>query len=219
MPDKSLREVLPLVNVFASATPTPLILEHLRKAAIRFCEMTLCWRMTATETIAAAPFSFSDVPDNALIHQVDDMYFGDPEDNRWLTPRQWSDTSPSTLTLTGLPTQWTQESLNTFYVLPYEAGDVIARLILKPRDAPAVGASAATINTVPDFMVDHHAQALAHGALETLMALPATITADANAAMVNYHKGLFTEATGAAQVLYAKGGQARRPLRTKASFL
>lgn len=213
-------EFLPMVLPYAAGCPDFVAEQHIRLAAIEFCERTRCWRY-----IAKAAFDTNNEtiisPDYATIHEIENAWWN--EEVR-LTPLQFNDAHPSDLTETtdqgGPPRHFTQLNDNSITVLPLGAGDLRLTVFLKPRSGSSFGYDAGFplrdyYNQVPRFLFLQHAEAIANGALERILRLPGQDFSNPGQAAV--HRQLFDQAMDK-MFSHNLRGQQRARRRTKTQF-
>lgn len=221
-----IKEFLPYVLPMAPGAPSIVAEQHIRLAAIEFCERTKCWRKVTTQTIDAQNKVALVAPYYAAIYQIEYASFtaeGYPK--RPLEPTQYSDlsdTHQAGLDEIGPPRYLTQDSPNTVTVYPIMPGDLEISLFLKPRvgtdfqigtpDDPIQDA----FNLVPDFLLTQWGDAIACGALSKLLMQPQTRWHDPQSA--SYY---FQKFERACDQHFSQGmqGQQRAPLRTKPRYL
>ncbi|MBU9386638.1 phage adaptor protein [Burkholderia multivorans] len=204
--DEFLTKVLP----FAPGCPEPTAFEHIRNAAIEFCEETRLWRFEDTFDLGDDP-NVVCVPQGAVIHELERCDFNgqklDPRSLDWLDdhcPAWRSDTNM----LTGSPKWFTQICPDTVRVvpMPIERGRLRVWLRLKPSE---------DADQLPDFIAAQHRTVIACGALAAILMLPGQTFSDPNRAA--YFQAKFDQALGRKSKLQATGQQ-RAPIRTKANF-
>ncbi len=157
------------VIIDVAGAPMPLVEREVRYASIDFCDFTMAWRVPLDEVPivgGTSEYEFT-LPDDSVIATV--FYLGQdgvrllPTTERVLDDDQgaWR-ASDSTATAA----QW-------FY-LPDRTK---VRLALTPSAAGLMGLTVAlkpgqTAKTLPDFIFEHHVEALRAGALARLLAQP-----------------------------------------------
>jgi hypothetical protein len=204
---KSLDTLAPSIKVYAPGVADPTMFFGIRQAAIEFCERTRLWRYEDDFTVTADDGEVISAPNGAEIHEVEAVFFNgqelDPKATSWLDDhmRGWR-----TGELTGLPKYYTQTEPDTIRLAPQEAGQVNVSVWLKPsQDA----------DELPDWIVDQHREAIAHGALARILLIP-------NQSFTNPELGAAFAASFGRRLdeLCNKGftGQQRAPKRTKATF-
>lgn len=225
-----IKEFLPYVMPMAPGAPSIVVEQHIRLAAIEFCERTKCWRKISTIDIAddneLALTGQSVAPDYAAIHHIEYASFtaeGYPK--RPLVPTQYSDLSDShaaRLDEAGPPRYITQTTPNTVTIFPIMPGTLEVSLFLKPRvgsdfvqgtaDDPIQDA----FNQVPDFLLTQWGETIASGALSKLLMQPQTRWHDPKSAAFYFQK--FERAC---DQHFSQGvkGQQRAPMRTKPRYL
>lgn len=158
-------DFLPEMRAHVEAVPDPAAYRFIRNAARMLCETTRIWREIVTMTISGdLEERFTSVPD-ANIVEIEYAEINDVE----LKPKtpdeldelvtQWSDPDSTASS----PKYITQLGPNSFTLVPRVAGSLLMRLILKTsRDAL----------TLPEFLLDEHAEAIGKGAAGQAMKTP-----------------------------------------------
>jgi hypothetical protein len=214
MPQVLIHNFLPLMLQHAPSMPSIVAAEHLRQAAIIFCERTRCWRQSVEVTVTGNPTAIT-VPLDAVVHEIESAYW--PDVNEPLTPASYADFTPSEIN--GVPDaqtppKWiTQAAPDTFILLPAATGTVTLNLFLKPPAGGPFGADPIQ-STLPDLLYNHHAQYLAFGGLATALMVPDQAVFDPKRA------GHFAQQFQARIDAMASGfrrGQQRTRLRTRRS--
>lgn len=218
-PDTPLSAFLPYVLPHAMMVPEPVAEFNLRLAAIEFCEKTRCWRHAVSVAVSSNNQTLV-APDFTTIHEFEEA----THDGRLLTPTQYTSLPPQVLSgelVEGLPVWISQTEPGLVTIFPYATGTLRMTVFLKPRHGTQFGADATNplrdaLNIVPAFMLSQHAEALAHGALKRILAVPGKPWSDPGRAM--YHKTEFDMACGGS---FASNmtGQQRAPIRTKPQFM
>lgn len=219
-------EFLPYVMPSAPGAPSIVAEQHIRLAAIEFCERTKCWRKIVTKDLEDANTGVIVAPYYAAIHQIEYASFSaDGYPKRPLEPTQYSDisdTQRSDLEQSGPPRYLTQLSPNTVTIYPVMPGTLELSLFLKPRVGTDFVAGTPDdpiqdgLNLLPDFMLTQWGEKIACGALARLLLQPQTRWYDPQRAA--YYAQKFDDACNAH---FAQGiqGQQRAPLRTKPRYL
>lgn len=200
---------LPIVLPYVTGCPDFLAVAQLRLAAIEFCERTKCWR-SISSTVLAANGQALVTPATATIHLIEEATL----DGRKLEPTQFTDIAPDELAsqaATGLPSYITQIEAGKVQIYPFTAGGTLrVSAFLKPRSDAAFNTD--PLNplddanaVVPDFLFMQDAEAIAHGAIGRLYALPAQkFSNDQKAAA---YLGLFNQACNARFARHMTGQQ------------
>lgn len=215
-----LTEFLPYVEPHVAQCPRPTMERALRMSAIELCEKARVWRHNITATLTVAQNVALVAPAYSAIQEIEAA----THNGNLLTPLAYLDADPDELTgiaSTGKPEFISQQSLDTVAVYPFAAGTLRLSVFLKPRLGQLYGTDAAdplhdAYNMVPDFMLAHHAETLAHGALARLMAVPNQVWT--NPSLAGFYMQSFGDRCNAAKVSAIKGQQ-RAPLRTKARWM
>lgn len=204
---KSFDELLPNILPYAPGCAIPAAYVAIREAAAEFCERTRLWRHADDFDITEDDAEGITTPYGSVLHEIELVQF----DGCDLGPRttQWLDAFEHGWragTLTGKPQYVTQTDPNTLRVVPHQTGHVNLFLILKPSiDA----------EELPDFLIDQYREAIAHGALSRLLAVPGKPYSNpqlATAFIQSWVSRLDTLSTMGAS------GQQRARTRTRASF-
>ena len=199
---------LPKVLPYAPGCPEPTAFEHIRNAAIEFCEETKLWRFEDSFELGSEP-NIVCAPQGAVIHQIERCDFnGERLEPRSLdsldhqAPDWRSDERP----LTGQPAWFTQVHPDTIQVVPHALGRVKVWLRLKPSE---------DAEQLPDFIASQHRALIGWGALASLLLLPGQPFSEPNRA--TYFQGKFDQALGRKSRLQSTGQQ-RAPIRTRPQF-
>ena len=197
-------EILSEARVYAPLAPEPLLVRFFREVAREFCSTTLAWRDTDEFTIEQAEETLCTVQ-AAEIMSVDEARLDGtqltPVTLAWLDERRpgWRD-----LTDAAAPARWiTQVQPDTLIVVPFSAGRLAIRVTLQPSR---------TTQTLPRFLIDHHAALLGKGAAGRTLVTPGEW---ANPQLGAALYGEFRAALPGDKARTAKGQQ-RAPLRTRA---
>lgn len=199
---REIADLMHLILPHAQACPEPTAVQHLRWAAMKFCEATRIWRSCTTFDVQGGCDEILCTPQHAQIFEIEQAWYNSIE----LEPkaagdfdRQYDDSQP----------RWiSQVNSNTVRLVPgaQETGALRLNLFLKPsRDA----------EDFPDFF-DEFEQTLADGALSRILVLPNQPFTDPGMAGAfgasfqmeldrNFNRNL--------------RGQQRAPMRTRARFL
>lgn len=204
----NLEDFLTKVLPFAPGCPEPTALEHIRNAAIEFCEETKLWRFDDTFEAGDEP-NIVCAPQGAVIHQIERCDFNgrklDPAGIGWLDEHM-PDWRSDERTSVGAPSYFTQVCPDTVRVVPHQAGRLKVWLRLKPAE---------DAEQLPDFIASQHRNLIGWGALAGLLMLPGQPFSDPNRA--TYFQARFDQALGRKTRLQSTGQQ-RAPIRTKATF-
>lgn len=199
-----LTKVLP----FAPGCPEPTAIEHIRNAAIEFCEETRLWRSEDTFEVGDDP-NVVCTPQGAVIHDIERCDFNgkrlDPASISWLDEHH-PDWRSDEFKLQGPPRYFTQVCPDTVRVVPFQQGRLKVWLRLKPAE---------DAEQVPDFIATQHRSTIGWGALAGILMLPNQTFTDPNRA--TYFQAKFDQSLGRKSKLKATGQQ-RAPIRTKAQF-
>ena len=210
-----LAHFMPLVMPYAPTAPEPIVMLHLRLAAREFCKDTRCWREIITTEITANPIE-PDLSCAATIVAVQSAMLN----GRDLTPVPFIEAEIDTyLTKVGRASEFTQDQMDRFIIMPFEPGTLVMSLYLAPSAGPkrmARDPQAEAQNQVPAFLFDEHVEAIAHGALSRIMSIPAQEYTNGN--MAGFFAAKFDQAKGEATTAAIKGKQ-RAPIRTKPRWM
>lgn len=203
-----LEEFLTKVLPFAPGCPEPTAFEHIRNAAMEFCEETKLWRFEDTFEVGDDP-NVVCVPQGAVIHEIERCDFNgkrlEPVGIGWLDEHH-PDWRSDEFRLDGVPRYFTQVCPDTVRVVPHQHGRLKVWLRLKPSEEA---------DQLPDFIAAQHRNLIGWGALAGILMLPNQTFSDPNRA--TYFQGKFDQGIGRKSKLQATGQQ-RAPIRTKASF-
>lgn len=199
---REIAEMMHLILPHAQACPEPTAVQHLRWAAMKFCEASRIWRSCQEFNVTGGCSEVMCVPQHAQIFEIEQAWFND----RKLEPqsagyfdRQYDDSQP----------RWiTQNGSNSVRLVPgaQEQGVMRLNLFLKPsRDA----------EDFPDFL-DEFEQEIADGALSRILVIPNQPFTDPQMAMS--FGGSFQAALDRNFNRNLRGQQ-RAPVRTKARYL
>lgn len=181
----------------------------IRRVASEFCARTKCWRERVLVTVTDTSFTAYQptLPAHAKVHVIEGAWFDGAE----LEPVAFNDLSPQELAaVTGRPRVITQRTDGQIRVAPRATGSLVLNLILKP---PAAGPAAYTL---PDMLLEEHADAIASGALERLLGMSGKPWSDLGAASI--HAGRYERAVAKATARNQRGQQ-QTPRRTRAHFI
>lgn len=155
--------LLPLIAPYAPAAPIPTIRQHLRLAAVEFCERARVWRDVMRADVPIQPNYQLYDPNFAVIHVIEAAWF----DDEALEPMGFAGFSPADLEKEGPPKYVTQVDPETIAIVPRAAGTLSVTVLLKP---PAVGGT--FDEALPGIFEYQYGPALAAGTLASLLALP-----------------------------------------------
>lgn len=189
--------------------PIPLLTHHVRESVIAFCRATRLYRYEASINSVAgtAQYAFG-LPSNTDLVDVLSVAYED----RPLDPA-------SPLALDGLIQEWrTAQGMVEFYFLPTPATPTV-QLVRAPDESVtgAIRVTAAVAPTrastdCPDWLLTRYSNAVADGALGTLLVMRGEPWYDPERAL--YHERLFMVALGAGNAKAGRGNT-RAPLRTR----
>jgi|GEM_PF-993873 len=218
-PNTPLSTLLPYVLPHVPGCPDPVAEFELRMAAIEFCERTRCWRHMVQVEIASNNRTII-APSFSQIHEFEEA----THNGLKLTPSLWTEGDPDELSgqvREGLPQFITQFAPGQVSIRPFRAGTLRVSAFLKPCHGNAFGYDIEdplrdAYNTIPAFMRDQYADALAKGALARLHGLPEERFTDPNrSAEARAYFNLACDSAFAANLK----GQQRAPIRTKTNWM
>lgn len=199
-------EILHEARIYAPHAPELLLTRFLREAAIEFCAATLAWRDNDSWDLARREDRICTGPAAEVISiesaRLDDVDLV-PVSLDWLDEHHpgWNDDTDEI----AAPRWVTQIAPDTLIVAPFVPGRLKARMTLKPSR---------TTETLPRFLIDHHAALLGEGAAGRVLTVPGDW---ANPQLGAALYGKFQAALPARKFVAAKGQQQARR-RTRARF-
>lgn len=211
----------------APAAPSFTIAEAIRSASVKFCERTRCWRYEVSVDVEddpvpvppgtpwdALPISLGVMPSEpaiatASIHEIERAWFG-PEAYP-LTPKLLAELSPQDRAAEGPPAFISHVFGNEVIIAPREPGTLRLSLFLKPSTLNPIVSQ----HVVPAFVADRYSEAIVHGALGRLLAVPNTSWS--NPELAAFHAASFEEACAANFNAHTRGLQ-RAPRRARMNF-
>lgn len=203
-----LEEFLAKVLPFAPGCPVPTAYEHLRNAAMEFCEETKLWRFDDSFDVGADP-NVVCTPQGSVIHQIERCDFNgkrlEPVGLGWLDEHH-PDWRSDEFRLDGVPRYFTQICPDTVRVVPHQVGRVKLWLRLKPSE---------DCDQLPDFIAAQHRNLIGWGALAGILMLPGHPFSDPSRAQ--FFQAKFDQGLGRKSSLQSQGQQ-RAPIRTRAQF-
>lgn len=157
---REIEELLPQVIPYATGCADPTAIQHIRDAAVRFCERTRCWRHIDTFKTTNNHHQIMAVPLGAVLFEIEWAKF----DNRELEAKIPDvDTWHHQDQAYAYPRYITQVNPSCVSIEPHAEGELMISLFLKPSQET---------DMLPDFLVSHMARNIADGALATLLLLP-----------------------------------------------
>lgn len=192
--------LIPRITPYAPSVPEPLAIQHLRDAAIVFCERTRCWRDTDTIQTTGSDIEIMAVPPYAALYEIEWARF----DDQLLEPK--APTGDMLFHNEGVPRYITQVNPNTITLEPHGIGALSISSYLKPS---------MNADVIPDFLYTEFGRDIADGALSTLLLIPNQPYSNPQQAM--YHSGRFQAALDK-NFAYNLRGQQRAAKRTKSSY-
>jgi hypothetical protein len=196
-----LSEALPLVLPFAQHCPEDVALFNLRQAAMDFFHRTLAWRATLNVTAKEGVGSYYfPTPPQSLVVKLLDAYVGDVQ-----VPVVKMETGRKAAMLTYQDAIWTDDR-ETFHVRPVPGTQGIEQPITLSLSVALKPTQTAT--AIPTTQFNHHADAIANGALTRLLLQRGRAWGDPQAAA--RHSQVYEGAIGDLLALSARG-HARAP--------
>lgn len=218
---RPLSDFLPLVMPYVMGAPEIVVERHIRMAIIEFCERTRCWRQIIDLPVTAQGRMVIPMP-YATVHEFEFAEWSDGAGQvSPLTATQFSDVDQSIEVGTGGTPQFvTQIEPGTLMLFPpVDTGVVRVSAFLKPRSgqsyALVAGEARDVFNQAPRFIFDQFSNAIAAGAISSVLRLPQQSFTDLK--MSAFYLDRFEQAMSrnfAANV----SGQQRAPKRTRFSF-
>ena len=157
---REIEELLPQVIPYAPGCADPTAIQHIRDAAVRFCERTRCWRNIDTFKTTKSHHQIMAVPSGAVLFEIEWAKFDDreleakiPDVDTWHHQDQ----------AYAYPRYITQVNPSCVSIEPHAEGELMISLFLKQSQETDI---------LPDFLVSHMARNIADGALATLLLLP-----------------------------------------------
>lgn len=203
-----LTDFLSKVLPYAPGCPEPVALEHIRNAAIEFCEETRLWRFDDSFDTGDDP-NIVCVPQGATIHEIERCDFNgrklEPRGLDWLDEHMPDWRSDERMT-EGAPLYFTQVCPDTIRVAPHAQGRVKVWLRLKPSE---------DADQLPDFLAAQHKSVIGWGALANILLLPGQPFSSLDAAAL--FRVRFDRALGRTSKRQVTGQQ-RAPIRTTPHF-
>lgn len=175
------KELTPLVQAHAPNVGVPVMIDALRRAAVKFCRSTRVYREDLDRFAVRADKSSYDVitpPGTLLIVPVLVQY--DDVDIRATTedkmPANWRNRT------SGTPTRYLFLNPGVITLFPTPAEDLARAVFIRAALQPTL-----TSSTFPTSLYDRYAQTIAYGALSRLMMMPGKPWTDQ--ASAQYFKG------------------------------
>lgn len=198
---RDIEDLFPKVRPYAPGCAEPLMVEHIRKAAITLCERTRCWRFADSFETVGDEEDIICVPPMASLYEIEEARFNDCKLER---------SAPQAAMMMadlGQPQYLTQFGHNSVSLQPRGVGTLWISMFLKPSQ---------NADMLPDIIMEQFADAVGDGALSTLLLLPNEPFSNPQLAMLSLQK---FNAVLDRNFAYNKRGQQRAPVRTRASFL
>lgn len=210
--------LLPLAQPQANGCPAFIITQAARQAAVEFCERTRCWRHKMAFD-AAGPLVPDLIPLEAVIWEIEAASAnGQP-----LSAVQHTDVAADGITV-GTPRYISQTNPWGVVIHPFpETGPVQIEMsvFLKPRSDHIVGLDPEnplldSLNVVPEWMMQQHAERLVDGALSRVLMLEGEPWYSPQRAA--YHREKFDAALRRNFAANMRGQQ-RAPIRMPTSYM
>lgn len=206
---RDIDDLLPEVLIHAPNCSDPVAVRYLREAARAVCEKVDLWRERTSITIDDAEGSELTSVTDAEIVRIEKATINGvpltPQTPEWLDDNSpgWDEEEP-----TGATSRFiTQIKPGVIQVVPFTAGTLKVRLILKPSRSAL---------TLPDFLVDNYGTDIGKGAAARVLMLPTDDTGP-NPQMGTLLQSEFAAFLDSLPMKVAKGQQGARP-RTKGSY-
>lgn len=214
---REMDELLPHILPYAIGVAEPTAIQHIRDAAVRFCERTRCWRHIDTFKTDGGHHEIVAVPSQAVLHEIEWAKFDNqhelepraPKAEYWehehleddpLNPNQNERNHT-------YPRYITQVNPTCVIIEPHVVGDLTVSVYLKPDQVA---------DMLPDFLLSNFARNIADGALSTLLLLPNQPFTNPQLAMVFEQK--FQQSLDK-NFAFNLRGQQRARKRTRASYI
>lgn len=192
-PTVSLKRFFPLIMPWAKGCPAPTAEQNLRLALREFCERTRLWRYTVIQEVTCQDEIIA-CPSTATIHEIERAYWKpcETDDTQYYTlaPEQYVEVTPAQLAFnSGQPQKITTSVPGRVQLIPFAAGILRMTVCLKPRSEIDYGVTAGAavqdeFNVCPEFLLIHHGETIAAGALARILLLPNTSFMNADLAAV-----------------------------------
>ena len=159
---REIEDLLPHVMPYAPGCAEPTAIQHLRDAAVRFCERTRCWRHIDRFKTDTHHHQIMAVPSQAVLYEIEWAKFGERHELEARTPdvEDWHREGDEAYSY---PRYISQVNPTCVSIEPHVVGDLSISMFLKPSP---------TTDMLPDFLVSHFGRAMGDGALATLLLLP-----------------------------------------------
>lgn len=198
---RDIEDVFSNVRPYAASCAEPTMTEHVRKAAIKLCERTRCWRFADSFETTGDEEDIICVPPFASLFEIEEARFNDCKLERSAPHAEMM------MADLGQPQYLTQLGHNSVSLQPRGVGTLWISMFLKPSQ---------NADMLPDILLDQFADALGDGALSTLLLIPNEPFSNPQLAMFYQQK---FDAVLDRNFAYNMRGQQRAPIRTRASFL
>lgn len=184
----SVQDFYPYIMPAVQGCPTPIVKNAVRHAINEFCEKTLMWRYAfVAMDIVADQSAYTLTPSVGTVI-VSPVYVA--VNDNILYPTNIEDLDK---TCSG----WRQSSANS-PLMYYVDNDAVLNLVPTPYEAITGGLKVETAlkmdlasDTCPDWLFQNWVEAIAHGALMRLHAMPGHVWSDTNT--VAYHRSKFRD--------------------------
>ena len=125
---RDIEDLLPHVLPYAPGCAEPTAVQHLRDAAVRFCERTRCWRFIDTLQTTGEHHEILAVPSDAVLFEIEWAKFNN---------RELEAVSPQAATWHNQdgytePRYITQVNPNCVSLEPHAVGELVISMFLKP---------------------------------------------------------------------------------------
>lgn len=216
LPTQPLEAFLPYVLQYAPNCPPFLALPALRMAAIELCVRGRIWRHVFSYALAGNGL-VAPIPAASAIHEIESAWL----DGVKLTAASAVDVDEFVVgPATGTAARWIHcTDPDLISVFPAQTGTLKMSVFLKPKHGFAYSAVTAfedANNYVPTFMLTHHADDIAAGALSRVLLTPGQPFTNPEAA--GFYLGKFNDRCEYHAVASVKGQQGA-PMRIPARWL
>ncbi len=154
---RDIEDLFSKVRPYAPGASEPMMAEHIRKAAIKFCERTRCWSFEDSFPITGTEDEILCVPPFAVLFELKEARFNNMELERK------APNGDMLMHDEGMPRYITQHRSGTVSIEPRLAGILYISMFLKP---------APDADMLPDILFDEFSDAIGDGALASLLLLP-----------------------------------------------
>lgn len=157
---RDIRDLLAYVMPHAPMCAEPIAIQHLRKAATKFCERTRSWRVIQTLNIDEDNEAILVCRDGTLF-EIEYVRFREEPTHDWrkkLDPIAFNDVVDEYGN--GIPKWYYQKQRGTLSIFPFLAGEIEVSAFAKPDNRAT---------TLPDFILEEFYEVIANGALASIL--------------------------------------------------